>query len=98
MSAQIILINNGYVGYANITVLSNINFSINKGGHCAVVGDSGSGKTSLLNMLAGNLQLTQGHISRYFGDGKSSPGDFHQYIAYVGAKPHFRNLSNTSDF
>ncbi len=44
------------------TVLRNISFSINKGDFVVILGESGCGKTTLLNMLAGFEMPTSGRI------------------------------------
>lgn len=98
MSSLLISIHQGTIGYPAVNVLTDVSFNINNGQHWAFIGESGSGKTSLLNIIAGNLILKKGIITRAFtGDTKNS-SDFHHHIAFVSAKHHFRNLSNTSDF
>ncbi len=49
-------------GHKNLTVLDNINFTINTGSVCAIVGPSGSGKTTLVGLCAGLDRPTQGTI------------------------------------
>lgn len=97
MCAGFLNITNAVIGYANQPVLMGINLEINKGRHLALVGESGSGKTTLLNAIAGNLQLIKGEIIRHFAL-KYPEINYHQLIAFVASKHHFRNLSNTSDF
>ena len=46
----------------DLTVLDNINFSIEKAEVCAIVGPSGSGKTTLLGLCAGLDVPTEGEI------------------------------------
>jgi subfamily B ATP-binding cassette protein MsbA len=45
-----------------ITILSNINLTIEKNTTVAFVGESGSGKTTLLNVFSGLLELSKGQI------------------------------------
>lgn len=45
-----------------LTLLSNINFTIETGASLAIVGASGSGKSTLLGLMAGLDRPTQGHI------------------------------------
>lgn len=97
MSVPFLNINNAQIGYANQYILRNITLEINYGQHLALLGESGSGKTTLLNAIAGNLQLTKGEIVRHFAQ-KYPEINYHQLIAFVASKHHFRNLSNTSDF
>ena len=49
-------------GDHELTVLDNINFTINSGTTCAIVGPSGSGKTTLLGLCAGLDRPSQGNI------------------------------------
>lgn len=46
-----------------LTVVDDINFSIQKGISCAIVGPSGSGKTTLLGLCAGLDRPTSGTVS-----------------------------------
>jgi len=49
-------------GNKELTVLRDINFSIEKGISCAIVGPSGSGKTTLLGLCAGLDKPTSGDV------------------------------------
>ena len=49
-------------GAAQVTALSHLNLSIEKGEFVASVGTSGSGKSTLLHMLGGVDRPTEGHI------------------------------------
>lgn len=49
-------------GNAKINALSGVNFYIDKGEFCILLGSSGAGKTTLLNMLGGMDTLTSGKI------------------------------------
>lgn len=44
------------------TVLHDINFTVNKGEMVALLGSSGSGKSTMLNLMAGLMKPTEGHI------------------------------------
>src|SRR5688572_27245338 len=50
----------------NLSILTNINLEIKAGVTIAITGASGSGKTSLLNLMAGLELPTSGHI--YYDD------------------------------
>ena len=54
----------------NNKILSNLNFSVDEGKHLLILGSSGSGKTSLLNLMSGLLKPTKGEI--FFEDYKYS--------------------------
>ncbi|MGE4484971.1 MAG: ABC transporter ATP-binding protein [Oscillospiraceae bacterium] len=50
------------MGEVKIQALSNVNFEIEKGEMCVIVGASGAGKTTLLNILGGMDMMTSGQI------------------------------------
>lgn len=47
--------------YANQYGIRNLNMSLKKGATCAIVGESGCGKTTLLHAIAGLIDITDGH-------------------------------------
>jgi len=51
--------------------VDNVNFTIEKGEFCVVLGPSGAGKTTVLNLLGGMDKATSGHITV---DGKEITG------------------------
>lgn len=51
-----------YMGEHKIIAANNICFNINKGELCIIVGPSGAGKTTILNMLGGMDKCTSGEI------------------------------------
>lgn len=93
-----ISINQAGIGYLGNDLLQHVNLQITPGQHWAIIGASGSGKTSLLQAIAGNLQLRKGTIERNLTSYQSTVTDYHQLIAFVASRHHFRNLSNTTDF
>lgn len=50
------------IGENRVRALNGVSFTINRGEFCAIVGTSGSGKSALLNMLAGLEKPTKGEI------------------------------------
>lgn len=54
--------NEASLGYGEKIVLKNVNFSIERGDHIAVVGVNGAGKSTLLKALAGRLQPQSGQV------------------------------------
>lgn len=51
-----------HMGEVDIEALKDVNFTIEKGEFCVVVGASGAGKTTILNILGGMDSLTSGHV------------------------------------
>ncbi|HCN83194.1 MAG TPA: ABC transporter, partial [Sphingobacteriaceae bacterium] len=89
----------------NNILFEDLNFSIHKGEHWALVGASGSGKTALLETIAGKLHISNGTADYPFFDEPVHAGyekDPHftrnNLIAQVSSRYNFHNLSNTGDF
>ena len=98
-------INNATVRFLTNTLFHDLTFKINKGEHWALIGESGSGKSALLQTIAGRFNITGGSLNYYFQDDVSGPQAAqngqsinNRLISLVEPKHHFRNLSNTTDF
>ncbi|MCL4407076.1 MAG: sugar ABC transporter ATP-binding protein [Thermotogae bacterium] len=59
---EILKINNIGKSFSGVTVLKNINFSIQKGELHAIVGENGAGKSTLMKIIAGELEPEGGKV------------------------------------
>jgi molybdate transport system ATP-binding protein len=103
--SKILSINHATVRYLNNTLFHNLSFTVNKGENWALIGESGSGKSALLQTIAGRFNITGGDIAYLFFDDFIKQAGYteshlthHKLISLVEPKHHFRNLSNTTDF
>ncbi|MEN8765377.1 MAG: cell division ATP-binding protein FtsE [Wenyingzhuangia sp.] len=60
MSQPVLYLKNANVFQDNVLILKNLNFEIKKGEFFYLIGKTGSGKSSLLKILYGDLPLTDG--------------------------------------
>ncbi|RNI28317.1 ATP-binding cassette domain-containing protein [Rufibacter immobilis] len=107
MSLPFLTFQNVSVRYVNQTVFSQLDFQILPGQQWALVGESGAGKTSLLQALAGRLSVVGGHVAYGFYERflethpkqQDAFSSFRDLVAEVGQKHTFKNHStNTADF
>ncbi|MCO6184369.1 ATP-binding cassette domain-containing protein [Leuconostoc fallax] len=69
-------------------ILKGINFDIYEGDFITVLGTNGAGKSTLFNAIAGNLQMSHGHILHHGTDiTQKSPVERTDYIARVFQDP-----------
>jgi len=59
---KVLEMENIYKSFNNNYVLENINFSLNKGEVCGIVGQNGAGKSTLMKILTGVYQKDKGNI------------------------------------
>lgn len=86
-------ISNVSVTLNGLTILDNINLTIQQHEQWAIIGHSGSGKTTLAHALTGK-SFHKGTVSFSFADGKPHTNN----IVCIEQQHQFKNLSNTSNF
>jgi molybdate transport system ATP-binding protein len=91
------------VRYVDKTLFTGLDWQINTGEQWAVTGHSGSGKTALLNTIAGKFNVINGGIHYHFYEEYRRQNtitdpyfNYHNIIALVGHHHTFKNKSNTS--
>jgi molybdate transport system ATP-binding protein len=104
MDNPLLAIKHVTVRFLDNILFTELSFTVNKGENWALIGQSGSGKSALLQTIAGKFNITGGEIKYHFFEWfLAHQPDFrtlspNQLIALVEPKHHFRNLSNTTDF
>src|SRR5579863_6982589 len=105
MNTPLLSISDAVLKLGNTVIFDGLNFSVTQGENWALIGESGSGKSVLLQVIAGKFHLSAGKIRYYFHDEflERHPQHeghlaFHRLIALVESRHYFRNLSNTGDF
>ncbi len=105
MNTGSVALSNINVKFQNKALFNCLDFEIHQGQNWAITGKSGSGKSVLLQTIAGNIGINGGSIVYHFmADVHQMHPDtdalltFHRFIAFAGAKHHFKTLSNTADF
>jgi len=103
MSVFLLTIDHITVRYLSGTLFTNFSFSAYRGHHYALIGESGSGKSALLQTIAGRFNVTGGEVRYHFDDflqglNTGESYDACRLIAIVEPRHHFKNLSHTSHF
>jgi ATP-binding cassette subfamily F protein 3 len=62
-----IAVNGVGVDFAGVPIITDVSFTVSKGSHWGIVGRNGTGKTTLLNVIAGILEPTRGSVARTSG-------------------------------
>lgn len=93
------------VRYLDKTLFAGLNWELLKGQQWAITGNSGSGKTALLNTIAGKFNVINGGIHYHFYDQYRQQHivtdpyfNYRNLLALVAHHHDFRNRSNTTDF
>ena len=93
------------IRHLNQILFRELSFTVKKGEHWALIGENDSGKSDLLNALAGKSNISAGNSSRGFYEEyvkENQPSDpffsYHNLQALVSHRHNFRNLSNTTGF
>lgn len=81
------------------TVLKNINFELEEGKFYTLLGASGSGKSTILNIIAGLLDATSGDIyldRRRINDVPTNKRDVHTVFQSYALFPHMTVFENVA--
>ena len=80
--------------YGEKDVIKNLSFSLSNGRHIAVMGESGRGKTTLMRLLLGLIEPTEGEILRGVGERPSVVFQEDRLLPWFTAE---RNVSEVWD-
>ncbi|HEY1164368.1 MAG TPA: ATP-binding cassette domain-containing protein [Chitinophaga sp.] len=93
------------VRYLDKTLFTGLDWELLKGQQWAITGNSGSGKTALLNTIAGKFNVINGGIHYHFYDHYRQTHTvtdpyftYRNLLSLVAHHHDFRNRSNTTDF
>jgi molybdate transport system ATP-binding protein len=81
------------VNYGNVTVIRNLNWTVRAGENWAILGPNGSGKTSLLSLIAGDNPQAYANTISIFGRRRGSGEtiwDIKQHIGLVSSEFQIR--------
>jgi molybdate transport system ATP-binding protein len=78
-------------------LLKNLSLTINSSEHWLIVGAGGSGKTVLLNTIAGKLRPMAGTIEMDLPESKTSGLTNWQPVSLVTSRHQFKDLTNTNN-
>jgi len=91
--------------FGSKVVFKELFFEIKASECWALVGNSGAGKTAVLEVIAGNFNVVNGQIQRPFyeeyidANKPEDPYFNHRHlVSYLPVRYQFKNLSNTSEF
>jgi len=73
--------------YGQITVVDNLNFTVNKGEILGFLGPNGAGKTTTMNIITGYLPSTEGTVKVDGFDIMESPTEVKKRIGYLPEHP-----------
>ena len=93
MNGSSIIVKNVSVTLQKKEVLANISFALGAGEHLAIIGSSGSGKTMLAKVLAGQV-FVKGSVVFQFDE----PSSLQKKVLLIEQRYGFKNLSHTTDF
>ncbi|TDG35462.1 ATP-binding cassette domain-containing protein [Pedobacter changchengzhani] len=89
----VLVVSNLYLDYSGKSVLTDLNWTINDGENYVLLGESGSGKTSLAKIIAG-LQSGIGQVEINFNPDSNLPAE----VLFVESWYQFKNLDGVANF
>jgi len=82
MAPHEVVVQNLTKRYGSVTAVDNVSFAVEKGSFCVLLGPSGCGKTTVLKIIAGLLEPTEGTIFIHGEDVRAIP-TFRRNISMV---------------
>jgi len=98
-------ITDGEISFKEVTLLRNINLEINASELTVIIGPNGTGKTSLLNVMASTTKLSRGTIQNNFNKNILIPQNLYypeditlfEYVSSVFYKENFKWFLTQND-
>lgn len=81
--------------YRKSTILSNVDLIIEEGDMLGIIGQSGGGKTTLLNLISGFIEPTDGEIlyySKAFNEERDLNKNLHKIKQFIGFTPQHNSF------
>ncbi|HPA92168.1 MAG TPA: ATP-binding cassette domain-containing protein, partial [Quisquiliibacterium sp.] len=75
----VVTVNDAQLAFGHVALLDHVDFSIERGERVALIGRNGTGKSSLLRGIAGEIRFDDGQLVRQSGTS----------LAYVPQEPQF---------
>jgi branched-chain amino acid transport system ATP-binding protein len=89
MSEKLLELKDATIKFGGVTALSEVNFHVNKGEICALIGPNVAGKTTVFNVVTGVYPLTSGEM---LFKGESLKGKKRHEVTKMGLARTFQNV------
>ena len=89
MSEKLLELKNTTIKFGGITALNEVNFHVNRGEICALIGPNGAGQTTVFNVVTGVYPITSGEI---LFKGENLAGKKRHQVTKMGLARTFQNV------
>ena len=89
MSEKLLELKSVTIKFGGITALNEVNFHVNKGEICALIGPNGAGNTTVFNVVTGVYPITSGEM---LFKGENLSGKKRHQVTKMGLARTFQNV------